>query len=420
MTRRLVSLAVLAFAVTTLPAVVGAQPSATATPDSRWTPFLGCWRSVDDTAGTGARVCVTPASAGVELTTIVGGQVVSRESRVADGTARPVDSDGCTGTQTVRWSDRGTRIYRTASIACEGGAPRALATAAFFAEGPTWVDVETVNDAGTTHVRVSRLVRAANQRLADGTTLPRPTRVAPLVPAEAIAHWTVDDVIELAAALPADGVQAAIAEVPAPFRLNAKALVALSDAKVGDRVIDLMVGLSYPSKFVVDRASVGSISSGGFGLPTSDPFFSPIVGPAALYNCYAPYAWAANSYWSNCGSMDPYYYARYPGYYSGYWGAYGPDWINMNTAGAPGTALPTNNGEARLVNGRGYTQVRPIETTAGFNGSNGSMSNGGDSGSGGSNAGSGSGVSGSGYSGGGGFSGGGGDRTAVPRGPGGH
>jgi uncharacterized membrane protein YgcG len=125
-------------------------------------------------------------------------------------------------------------------------------------------------------------------------------------------------------------------------------------------------------------------------------------------------------YWSNCAGFDPNYYSRYPGYYSGYWGAYGSDWIvtNGNVSGGAGVTAPTAT-EGRLVNGRGYTQVRPVDTTYGSAdqiAASGGQSNGGQS----SGSSGGSVSSGGGYSGGGGTTtSGGGDRTAVPRGPGG-
>lgn len=409
------TLAVTLFAALCLAAPAGAQvPAAPPLDDARWASWIGCWRAVDDPAGTGARVCVAPAAGGVTVTTIVAGQRVSDIARIADGTARAVDADGCRGTESSRWSEAGLRLYRAATVACDGGEPRKLATASFFVAGPVWVDVETVEHAGTTSVRVSRLVRAATQALPDGTAIPRLGATRGPSP-EALAHFTVDDVIDLSTALPPDGVQAALAEAPTTYRLNARALVAMAEAGVGDRVIDLMVGLTYPSKFVVERAVSGGAGIGGLGLMTADPFFAPLFGPAALFNCYGSYGWAMSSYWGNCAGFDPLLYSRYPGYYNGYWGPYGADWVvtqpGTGNGGTPGPAPA----EGRVVNGRGYTQVRPIETTftaggGGFNGTNGVGSDGSSSGSSGS-----SGVSGSGYSGG----GGGGDRTAVPRGPGG-
>jgi hypothetical protein len=413
MTRTILGASLLALAITT-PAI--AQSPAAAPADTRWSAFLGCWRAVDDPAGTGARVCVSPARDGVTVTTIVGGQRVSDETRIADGTSRAVAVDGCRGTESARWSAKGLRLYRTATIACDGGAPRTLSTASFFVAGPAWVDVETVEHDRETSVRVSRLVRAANQTLPDGTSLVRPAG-ARGPSADAMAKFTVDDIIDLSTALPADGVQAAIAEAPTPFRLNATALVAMAEAGVGDRVIDLMVGLTYPAKFLVQRAVAGPMGVAGPGLSTMvDPFFAPLFGPAVLFNCYGSYGWAMSSYWGSCANYDPLLYSRFPGYYNGYWGPYGADWIVTQPGtgvGAPGAPAVAG----RVVNGRGYTQVSPVDTSftmaGGGSGRSNGMSDGGSS-SGGSGS---SGVSGSGYSGG--MSGGGGDRMAVPRGPGG-
>lgn len=408
--------AVLAF-VPLLAASAAAQPAAAPAADARWTPWLGCWRSVDDLAATGARVCVAPNGDGIDLVTVVGGQRVSAERRVADGRNRDVDTAGCRGTASVHWASRGLRLYRTATVACDGAAPRTLSSVSFFGDGPTWIDVETVADGPDTRVRVTRLVKAPALTLADGTSFARP---AGALPPPAIGSWTVDDVIEMSAALPADGVQAAISEAPGPFALNKRNLIALADAGVGDRVIDLMVGVTYPSKFVVQRSGPVSSPIGPIGVSLADPFFSPIVGSAALFNCYQPYAWALSGYWGNCAAGEPLFSSRYPGYYSGYWGAYGSDWIVTNGNATIGTGTATAPTEARIVNGRGYTQVRPVDTTYGSAdqiAASGGQSNGGQSN--GSTSSGGSVSSGGGYSGGGGAISGGGDRTAVPRGPGG-
>lgn len=396
--------------------------SAPALVDAKWSAYLGCWRDVDDPSGNGARICVTPDGAGVRMSTIVAGQRVRDEVHVADGVARAVDADGCRGTETARWSAIGQRVYRRAAVACEGGEPRTLSTASYFVAGPTWVDIETVDHDGSISVRVSRLVRAGNQMLADGTTPGRSAARGPA--AEAMARFSVADVIDLSGALPPDGVQAAIAEAPTTFRLNAEALSKMADAKVGPLVIDLMVGLTYPKKFQVSRLGSGGGGGGGLGMMgmgMADPFFAAIVGPAA-FNCYSPYGWAQSSYWGNCAGYDPYMASMYPGYYNGYWGAYGPGWVvTQPSTGSGGPTTPVQpQGEGRLVNGRGYTQVQPVVSastmTADGSSRSSGQSNGGSSSGGGSN----SGVSSSGgYSGGGGASSGGGDRTAVPRGPGG-
>lgn len=425
---RVTSTLVVLSALLAAPAAAQSSSTGSSAPsltDARWTAFLGCWRGENDPAGTGARLCVTPSADGVTLTTIIANQVVRTETRAANGRPRPVTDPGCTGTETARWSDRTVRLYRTAKVSCDGEPARTLGTVSFLLDGPIWVDVETVQQTtpdGDVNVRSARMVRAANQTLPDGTRVRR-GELTQRAQSDAMTRWTVADVIELSEALPPDGVQAAISEAPTPFRLNAKALTAMADAGVGERVIDLMIGLTYPSRFVVQR----SVSAGsGVGMPMGsfmyDPFFAPLVGPAAMFNCYNTYGWAASSYWSNCAGFNSMSMALNPFFYSGYLDPWNNGWIVTQGGGGGTTGSASPQVEGRLVNGRGYTQVSPVEPTA-FrgDGSGGSYSGSGQSGD-TSSAGSG-GVSSSGYSGGGGMSsggGGGGDRTAVPRGPGGY
>lgn len=411
-------LALLAAPLTARAQTTAAPPAAGA--DSRWTSWLGCWRAADDPGPAGARVCVTSDGAGARLRTIVGGQIVGSEWRLADGTPRPVSDAGCRGTETVRWSAGGGRAYRVAEASCSAGTTRTLASVSFLLPGPSWVEVQTVTHDGATNVRVTRYVPAASPRLADGTTL----AIAPASTFAAVASrgWTTEEVREASQYLPADGVQAAIGEGPTAFRLNAKSLTHLADGGVAERVIDLMVALTYPERFVIDRPG-----SGGGGLPgwmlagasAFDPFGAPFIGPAALFDCYGSYGWASNGYWSRCAG-DFSGYGRYASYYYGYSfgnGGYG-GWVPTGSV-IDGAGNGAPQGTGRVVNGRGYTQVRPVDSmTAGAtsadrsNGSSGHESNG----SGSTNGGTNSGATSSGYSGG--SVSGGGDRVAVPRPPG--
>lgn len=392
--------------------------------DARWAPWIGCWRSVADPAGSGARLCVTPSGDGVATVTVVGGKAIAEDTRVADGRPRPLAAGDCTGTEIGRWSNRALRLYRTATVSCNGEPARTRSTASFFLNGPVWVDVETVSGPGDeTSVRVARYERAYDQKLPDGTVVAAPA-VAPPSSLPRIAAFTVDDVLELSTALPADGVQAAITEAPSPFRLNAKALHALADAGVGERVIDLMIGVTYPHKFVVDRLLAGGGGfagggGGGFGGgPIGfDPFFpGAATGMMGMMNCYAPLGWASSLYWTSCGGGYGFLNGLNP------YGLYDPwnaGWVNLSGGGSGGSGTASPGVEGRVVNGRGYTQVRPVEVLPAIGG--GSWSGASSTGDGGNSSGSGgsSGVSSSGYSGGGGGGGGGGERTAVPRPPGG-
>ncbi|MGD9906357.1 MAG: hypothetical protein AB7U83_23030 [Vicinamibacterales bacterium] len=381
-------------------ALAGAQTAATP-----WQPWLGCWVAEDDRAGTGARTCIAPgADDGVSIVTTVGVQEISRESRVADGRERPVAVDDCRGTERSQWSADGRRVYRATTVACGGEPPRTLASVSFIRDDSTWVDVQTVRQGADTSVRVLRYRPARVPRGQD--TLP----VAPPAFAPADHRWTVADVLELSASLPPDGVQAAIGEGATAFDLNKRTLTALADAGVAERVIDLMVGLTYPSRFVIQPGGSAGGAGGGGAL---DPFFAPILGPASLYGCYSPYGWATAGYFSYCGSMSPFLMGYGPAYYYGY---YHSSWFITNGAIPPaeGGGPATRSGEGRVVNGRGYTLVAPVDTAAVGGGVwHGQGADSGGSSSGSSSGGS-SGVSSGGYSGGGGDGG----RMAMPRPPG--
>lgn len=399
-----------------------AKTAPTADVDSRWAQWLGCWRLEDDLPGTGLRVCITPEqTTGVKWQTLVGAQRGTVDIIVANGVARAISDTDCKGTERAEWSRNGQRVFRLSDVTCGTEGPRKISSVAFLTRGPVLVNVQYVEGGPSTSVRVQRYRRAIDQTLADGSLAPQASpRAASSAPGLG-GTWSVDDVIEASGKLPADAVQAALTGVSGPFNLNKKNLVAMSDAGVSEGVIDLMVALTYPKKFVVQRAGGGDAMPLGISMGGGwyDPFFSPIVPASSFFaDCYSPFGYG---YWSYYNACRP-YYSTY-----GYWGDYGYGYqgYSYGTGGwvivDSGPTTPAQPAlEGRVVNGRGYTQVRPREPETpgirtgggGANGSNGANS-------GGSNNGSSSGTSGvssGGYSGGS-SSGGDSGRVAVPRPP---
>jgi uncharacterized membrane protein YgcG len=396
-----------------------AQPAApAATPaDARFAGWLGCWRLDDDLAGTGARMCVTPDKGGVRLQTIVGTNKGIDELVIADGVSRPITDPECKGNEQAEWSKDNGRVFRTTNVTCGKDPARTIKTVTFMAPGPALIHVQhVVGDAATASVRVQRYRRAANQKLADGSTAPQPDNGAALRTTE---RWTVEDVIEASDKLPVAALQAALTELRHGFDLNKKTLIALDNGGVNESVIDLMVALTYPKRFVVERASGGSAP---IGVSTGSGWFDPFLSAeyaTPLMNCYTPYGYGYRSYYSMCG---PGYYGAFGYNYYGYpYYPYYPGggWVNVSPlppiVGPPVTPQP----EGRVVNGHGYTQIRDRqpEPAPRINGS----SNGGGWGGGGGAATSGgysSGSSSSGSSGGGSGGGDSGARIAVPKGGG--
>ena len=387
--------------------------------DARFAGWLGCWRLDDDLSGTGARMCITPEKNGVRLQTVVGANKGIDEVVIADGVTRPIADAECKGNEQAEWSADGARVFRTTNVTCGKEAPRTIKTVAFLAPGPAWVMVQHVwGESATANLRVQRYRRAVNQNLADGSRAPQPELTsASRVTAEQ-ARWSIEDVIEASGKLPIEAIQAALTELHHGFDLNRKTLVALDQGGVHESVIDLMIALTYPKKFVVERAG----GSAPMGISTGTGWFDPFM-PAEFAmnygNCYTPYGYGYRSYYNMCGpgfypSTYNYYGYGYPSY--PIYGT-GGDWIGIGTTPPViGTIEPQPDG--RVVNGRGYTQIRDrqAEPSPRINGnSNGS----GWSGSGSSGASSGGYSSGSSSSGSSGGSGGdSGARVAVPKGGG--
>jgi uncharacterized membrane protein YgcG len=388
-------------------------------PDAKWRPWVGCWQLLDESvqdesdvtaeevagggrtgrasrASSGTRVCVTPNNNGVTMTTLIGSEPALEEAVVADGAQHPIVDAECKGSKRSEWSKTGHRLYTTAEISCADQTPRKVSSLTMMTGGPTWVDVQMIDVEGRKSIRVRKFMPIAD---------PAQPRARSTVPFVGETSWTLEDVKEASAKLAPETVQAALVELRAGFNLSSRQLVSLADAGVADNVIDLMIALSYPKKFVVSHPVSSTPSPYGYtygGLGGAWPW----IADAAFWpSYYSPFAYR---YW---GFYDPYYVP-----YSGY--------VYLTPGNpAPGTPSgPVASGDGRVVNGFGYTRVSPREPAPTFrndfgsNGSNGGMSAGGNSGS---SSGGNSGVSsGGGYSSGGG--GGDGGRTAVARPPGGN
>lgn len=398
----------LTFAIVLLSSAVpvSAQQAAPAAPgDPRWAPWWGCWQLVTETvqdpetiadaavalgqtrANAGALVCVTPAAnTGATMTTLVNDLPVLTETVVADGSRQTLTEPDCQGWHRAEWSNLGARLFAEAEITCANQPARSVSGLTMMMAGPSWLDVQVIANEGRKSLRVRRYRRAASQKHA-GIPLsgPRQASAMPLG-----LRLSIPDVIEANGKVVPEALQAALVEVKRGFDLNRKRLLELDEAGVPDSIVDLMVALSFPKRFVVERNTSGG--GGYWGTSGFDSMWPYYSDPFFYTSYYAPFGYR---YW---GYYDPFYFQ-------------GPGFVVVDPNATPTQA----SGDGRVVDGRGYTRVRRSEPE-GVNGrANGgeTSSAGSDSGSSGSSSG---GVSSSGYSGG----GGGGERTAQPRPPGGN
>lgn len=318
--------------------------------DPRWYAWIGCWQPVatdgEAAAGAAPTVCVTPAAAGsgVEVATILGGAVSSRERLDASGAPVRADRESCTGFTTAEWSTDGRRIYRQSQHTCAGGFERRSSGIVAISPGGDWIDVEGLAAGTQEAVRAVRYravsstagIPAEISAALEGQTFTSGTaRMTASMPAQA------DAVVEAARRVGPGVVEAWLAEGGQGFamELDARRLVELQEAGVPERVIDMMVALTYPEKFAISPSgrpgerrdeSVGGAGSGGF----------PGYGWG-----YDPFGYGYGSYYGSG-------YGRY-GYGSGY--GYGRYYDRpVVIVRQPEEDETAGRTRGRMVNGTGY------------------------------------------------------------------
>jgi hypothetical protein len=363
MTNKLMLAAILAL-VSTAPAMAQETPSAF---DSRWTPYLGCWTVLQDRRFTsapnpaGTMVCVRPSGRfGVAVTTTVEGKNVLEQTIVADGSPQPISQGDCSGTQTSDWSRDGERLFTRVELTCANRPKQSVSGITMLANGQ-WVDAQATVIDGNADVRLRRYRRSS-----DKYTGPAGMTTAPM---------SIEDIIEASAKVQSEALEAALDEANARFTVNSRVLKQLADNGVASNVIDLLVAQAYPEKFEVQRgvsswgtSSSTSYGSAGFGSSSlymgstlyPSPMYDPFYSSYYYYSPFAyPYYWGP-SYSYRYGSP---FYRNYYNY--NYYGFSGPGYYygGVPAPSGGGTAQPgsadSRGGDGVVVNGRGYTRVRP-------------------------------------------------------------
>ena len=456
MTHKLMFAALLAL-LSSAPAL--AQESSSAF-DSRWASYLGCWTIALDQYGQsapvppGTTVCVRPSGRyGVAITTAVDGKNGLEQIVVADGSTQTLTQADCSGTQVSNWSRDGERLFTRVELDCANRPRRSVSGVTLMVNGQ-WVDAQATVIDGNSDVRVRRFRRISDQ--------------ATVAPSATNTPLSIEDVIEASSKVQSEALEAALDELNPRFTLNSRVLRQLADNGVSRNVIDLMIAQAYPDKFEIERDTFASGSSASYsGSSVSGGSSSVYGGSSSVYGGSSSVYMGSSVYpfpmydpfYSSFYYYSPFAYPYYWGpYYSYRWGSpYYRNYYNYNYYGAPGSGyyygggsgFPTGGGTAQpgspaspggdgvVVNGRGYTRVRPAGSTnstgsgesatptsrtSGFSsrgarsaGSSSSSSGGDASSSSSSPSSSSSGSSGASSGGGGGNSGGGGGRTAQPR-----
>lgn len=309
--------------------------------DGRWLPYLGCW--VEEGVTDGPMTCVVPDGEGVTFLTVVNAEVTERRTVRGDEVPRPVDVEGCTGTEKAQFSADGHRVFTEAELTCSGAERRTEGLMAMV-EPDRWIDVRALVDRETSVAWVTRYQPAPATRVTMAGLGARvaagPSRAVETARVAASARIRVDEIIEAHARTDTEAVRAWIAEQGEPLRLDADRLVELADAGVDPEVIDVAVAVSFPDRFALEREPR---DQDGRALDR--------------YGYGSVYGWDGWGLWSPSpwGSYyDPFYspYDRWYGYnrYGGYgYSPYGPSVVVVR----PVTPVESSGG-GRIVKGRGF------------------------------------------------------------------
>lgn len=336
-TTGLLTAGLLAAAVAALAAPTPAQAQ-----DARWMPFVGCWAPSGQVQQDGM-LCFRLADDGVEVLSVAEGEITATEILVADGRPRTLSQEGCEGSESARFSDDGRRVYTDTEMVCEGGVARDGSGIMSFTSPARWLDVRSAEVDGQKvawiqfyeAVPADRVVALGLDDPARGRAMAvRSARIAASRPLK------TDDVVDAVRHVDVKAVEAWIAERGEMFRLDAETVVALADGGVPESVIDVLVAVSNPGTFTVDRQGDASVAprertaSGWRGYPRA--YASPLYGDP-FYLGYYRYGYGSR--------FSPFGY--YGGYYGGY-GYYTPTTVTVDRR--------DDRPRGRVVKGRGYTR----------------------------------------------------------------
>lgn len=339
----------------------GAQPTRPA--DSAWLPWFGCWQLVEETGALPDEwadrqsyadrvvVCLTPpegdaAGTAVDVTTIADGERTLVSTLHADGRPHPVDEAACRGERRDTWSADGARLFTRSTLICENESERLVSGVGLMADATTWLDIQLVDTGGRGAVTVRRYRRAGETTTTEAGATPLPAALRGQ--AREAAHLTsttelgTTDIVEAHEMAEQPVVEALMVETNAAFDLDGRALIDLDDAGVPSDVIDLMVALSFPDWFQVDRSeSRGGSGGGGGGFAYADPW-GP-YGQAGFHDWYPFYA-SPFGYYYGWSAYDSLYY------HSPYGSA-----VVLSDDGNGGRFGDTPPG--RAYSGRGYSNI---------------------------------------------------------------
>ncbi len=329
--------------------------------DVRWLPLIGSWRLTSNTINTMQTplkeeylLTIHPGDDGNSVTIeSTRNQAPMFEERIeADGLRHPLDKDGCTGWYSYTWSDNGTRLLFNGESSCADNLSQKISGISLIDTIGDYVDIKLLKSGNEKAVTIRRYLKT-------DIDIGAP---APLILSKAFKgriavgkKFSIDEVIELSNKLEPELLETALVEMNNSFPINSKQLIRLSNANVPSQVVDLMVALSFPEKFTVEKSTPLWVEA--------SPDFTASHNQWPLYPWYrttSAYFFHGYHYW------DWDRYLRFGWYPSNYgFGWYPYDYVvgwypyNFYGYGYPHSGGSGGNNSGRLVSGQGYISVSP-------------------------------------------------------------
>lgn len=249
--------------------MTSAGPVAAQEIDARWLPLLGCWESVGDTPesvekGGEELVCARPAADGasLELVTVVDAEVTEVERIRGDGEEIRASGEGCEEARSARFSEDGDRVFTRTRYLCEGGLERSASGIMTFLSPDEWIEVNVVEAEEEGLPWVRRYRTASPQAAAEAgfeSILSGRADAVRMARQASAAGLSIDEVIEASEHAHPAAVRTWIAERGERLRVNSDVLVRMDDAGVPAEVIDIVVAVSFPERFALERADAGGV-----------------------------------------------------------------------------------------------------------------------------------------------------------------
>ena len=317
--------------------------------DARWLPWIGSWKLVSNAVNTSESpsreeymLTIAPGDDGKSVTrkAYLEDAVLSEKKIAADGLRQPLTEDECTGWYQYSWSETGKRLLFKSESTCQDNLPR-MASGMWIINGDgEWLDIQSLYSGEEKAVMMRRYQHADS----DPVTSDRVNGVFARISAG--AEFSNSEIIELCKKVEPEVLEAAIIEMHKPFLINSKQLVILANSGVPSNIVDLMVALSFPDKFKVERTAISQVET-----PELRQDYPPPPPPYRYWPYEYPFYtwhWGASVYWP----YDYWYlgWDMWPGWRYSYW--YYPYWWYPYSGGG---SYPSDVG--RLVEGRGYTRV---------------------------------------------------------------